>query len=63
MSASKEVTMSHMTNKKRRAREANALLRGVNGFNTGTRTHKNEKYDNNRQKVRVELRKTAQNEF
>ena len=55
--------MSHMTNKKRKIREANALLRGVNGFNTGTRTHKNEKYDNNRQKVRVELRKTAQNEF
>lgn len=30
--------MSHMTNKKRIQRDKNARLRGVNGFNTGTRT-------------------------
>lgn len=32
--------MSHLTNKKRKEREANARLRGFNGFNTGTRTMK-----------------------
>ena len=29
--------MAHMTNKKRKERDKNALNRGVNGFNTGTR--------------------------
>lgn len=30
-------TMAHMTNKKRKERDKNALNRGFNGFNTGTR--------------------------
>lgn len=29
--------MAHMTNKKRKERDKNALNRGFNGFNTGTR--------------------------
>ena len=30
-------TMAHMTNKKRKERDKNALNREFNGFNTGTR--------------------------
>lgn len=30
--------MAHMTNKKRKERDKNALNRGFNGFNTGTVT-------------------------
>ena len=29
--------MSHMTRKKKKKRDKNSLLRGLNGFNTGTR--------------------------
>lgn len=30
--------MAHLTNKKRKEREKNNLNRGLNGFNTGTRS-------------------------
>jgi hypothetical protein len=52
--------MAHMTKKKLAEREKNALGRGFNGMNTGTRTHKNARYDNDRREMKVFLRK---NEF
>ncbi len=48
--------MAHLTNKKKAERDKNALLRGMNGFNTGTRTHRSAK-DYNRQRVKLAVKK------